>query len=95
MNSIRAQIRPFNRTATYPTSWAGPQSYNEIYDNLAHYASNVMKRFGLRPHEIPDCLQIGFTVLWETLVQQPDWTGSRTARQRWTTAESRRPSAST
>ncbi len=80
-SSIHAQIRPFNRTATYPTSWAGSQSYNEIYDNLAHYASNLMKRFGFRPHEIPDCLQIGFTVLWETLVQQRDFLHDKTRRQ--------------
>lgn len=47
--------------------------FEQISGDLAHYASNVMKCNGFRPHEIPECLQIGFMVLWETLVQQHDF----------------------
>jgi hypothetical protein len=82
---VRSQIVPFaavqQKPAEYATSWAGCQTYDQIYDNLAHYASNIMKRFGFRPHEIPDCLQIGFTVLWETLLQQPDFLTQKNRQQ--------------
>jgi len=65
----------------YPTSWAGDLTFQEIYDDLAHYASNVMKRNGFRPHEIPECLQNGFMVLWEMLVAQRDFLKEKTRRQ--------------
>ena len=75
------QIKPFPCVAVYPTSWAGEMSFEQIYDGLAHYASNVMKRNGFRPHEIPECLQIGFMVLWETLTEQHDFLLQKTRRQ--------------
>ncbi|MBE2271226.1 MAG: hypothetical protein IAE80_23530 [Anaerolinea sp.] len=80
-SEFRSQIRPYPRTPVYPTTWAGYQTFDQIYDNLAFYASNVMKNFGIRPHELPDCLQIGFMVLWETLTQQPDFLAQKTRRQ--------------
>lgn len=40
-----------------------------------------MKGNGFRPQEIPECLQNGFMVLWETLVQQPDFLAEKTRRQ--------------
>lgn len=60
---IRSQDCPSPRTAVYPTSWAGEMTFEQLYDDLAHYASNVMKRNGFQPHEIPECMQIGFMVL--------------------------------
>jgi hypothetical protein len=42
----------------YETSWAGLQTFAQIYENLAHYVSNVMKRNGFRPDEIPEFNQI-------------------------------------
>jgi hypothetical protein len=81
LSSLASQICPFPQVATYPTSWAGKLTFDQIYDDLAHYASNVMKRNGFRPHEIPECLQNGFMVLWETLVQQHDFLAEKTRRQ--------------
>lgn len=75
---IRAQIRPFPRTATYPTSWAGPQTFEQIYDNLVHYASNVMKGKGIHPHHLPDCIQHGFLALWLELVNDNDFLAQKT-----------------
>ncbi len=75
------KIKPYPHVAVYPTGWTGEITYEQIYDDLAHYASNVMKSYGMLPHEIPDCLQIGFTVLWETLVAQPDFLKEKTRRQ--------------
>lgn len=80
-SEFRSQIKPYPRTAVYPTSWAGEQTFEQIYDNLAHYVSNVMKNYGFRSHEIPDCLQIGFMVLWEMLSTQRDFLAQKTRRQ--------------
>jgi hypothetical protein len=81
LSSLASQIRPFPQVAVYPTSWASGLTFDQIYDDLAHYASNVMKRNGFRPHEIPECLQNGFMVLWEMLTQQPDFLNEKTRRQ--------------
>jgi hypothetical protein len=78
---VRSQIRPFPRVVRYATGWAVALTFQEIYDDLAHYASNVMKNFGILPYQLPDCLQIGFMVLWETLVQQPDFLAGKTRKQ--------------
>ena len=75
------KIKPYPRVAVYPTSWAGEMTFQQIYDDLAHYASNVMKNFGIMPYELPDCLQIGFMALWETLVQQRDFLAEKTRKQ--------------
>jgi len=85
LSSLASQIHPFPQVAAYPTSWAGELTFDQIYHDLAHYASNVMKRNGFRPREISECLQNGFMVLWETLVQQHDFLAEKTRRQ------SRRP----
>jgi hypothetical protein len=83
--SIRSKIVPFSavkqKPTQYETSWAGLQTFEQIYENLAHYVSNVMKRNGFRPHEIPECLQMGFMVLWETLTQQPDFLAQKTRQK--------------
>jgi hypothetical protein len=63
VSSLAMQIRPFPQVAIYPTSRAGELTFDQIYDDLAHYASNVMKRNGFRPYEIPKYLQNGFMVL--------------------------------
>lgn len=79
---IRSQIRPFPQVATYPTSWAGPQTFREIYDNLAHYASNVMKAKGIhRTNYLPDCLQHGFMALWLELVEDTNFLARKDRRQ--------------
>lgn len=76
--SVFNLLRPHT---VYPTGWAGDLTSQEIYDDLAHYASNVMKRNGFRPHEIPECLQNGFMELWETLVARHDFLKEKTRRQ--------------
>ena len=40
-----------------------------------------MKNFGVLPDELPDCGQIGFMVLWETLSAQRDFLAQTTRRQ--------------
>jgi len=81
ISDFRSKIKPFPTVAVYPTSWAGDQTFEQIHDDLAHYTSNVMKRYGFLPYEIPDCLQIGFMVLWETLSAQRDFLAQKTRRQ--------------
>ena len=80
---IRNQIKPFPRTATYPTSWSEqPQTFQQIYDNLAHYATNVMKGKGIhRTNYLPDCIQHGFMALWLELVEDKDFVAQRTRQQ--------------
>jgi len=81
ISDFRSKIKPFPTIAVYPTSWADAMTFDQIYDDLAHYASNVMKRYGFLPYEIPDCLQIGFMVLWEMLSAQHDFLAQKTRRQ--------------
>jgi len=81
-HKIRTQIRPFPKVATYPTSWAGPQTFRQIYDDLAHYASNVMKSYGIhRTSHLPDCLQNGFMALWVQLTQDNDFLARKSRQQ--------------
>lgn len=75
------QIKPFPRVAMYPTSWAQPMTFEQLHDDLTHYASNVMKSYGILPHQLPDCLQNGFMALWETLSAQRDFLAQKTRRQ--------------
>ena len=65
----------------YPTGWAGSLTFQQIYDDLAHYASNVMKNYSIFDDEIPDCLQYGFMALWETLLEQPDFLAGKSRKQ--------------
>jgi hypothetical protein len=78
---IRSQIRPYTQAQTYPTGWTGRQTSAQLYDDLIEYASNIMKRNGLEPHERPDCLQIGFTALLETLKVQHEFLADKTRQQ--------------
>lgn len=78
---IRSQITPYVQVQTYPTSWAGRQTGPQLYDDLVEYATNVMKRNGLQSHEWPECLQIGFTALLETLKSQHDFLADKTRQQ--------------
>jgi hypothetical protein len=75
------QIKPFPCVAIYPTSWAEPMTFEQIHDDLAHYASNVLKSYGVLPHQLPDCLQNGFMALWETLSAQHEFLAQKTRRQ--------------
>lgn len=65
----------------YPTSWAGAMSFEAIYADLASYATNVMKRNGIQPHQLEECLQIGMMALWEQLAAQPDFLTEKSRRQ--------------
>lgn len=79
----RFGIRPFPQTATYPTSWSDqPQTFQQIYDNLAHYATNVMKLKGIhRTDYLPDCIQHGFMALWLELVDDHTFLAQKTRQQ--------------
>jgi len=78
---IRSQIAPMHPTPTYLTEWAGRQTSEQIYENLAVYASNIMKLYGVLPHEIPDCIQAGFIALLEQLAREPYFLACMTRRQ--------------
>jgi hypothetical protein len=65
----------------YPTSSAGDIAFDQLYADLAPYAINVMKRNGIPPHHLEECLQIGMTALWEQLAAQPDFLAEKTRRQ--------------
>jgi hypothetical protein len=80
---IHSQIRPFPRVATYPTSWSEqPQTFEQIYDNLAHYVTNVMRGKGIhRTNYLPDCIQHGFMALWVELVENQDFLARKTRQQ--------------
>jgi hypothetical protein len=78
---IRSQITPFAHVQTYPTGWGGRQTSAQLYDDLVEYATNVMKRNGLQPDERPECLQIGFTALLETLKTQHVFLADKTRQQ--------------
>jgi DNA-directed RNA polymerase specialized sigma24 family protein len=56
-------------------------TFEQIHDDLAHYASNVLKSYGVLPHQLPDCLQNGFMALWETLSAERDFLAEKTRRQ--------------
>ena len=79
MSTFNVKLYP--RVVVYPTGWAGDLTFQQIYDDLAHYASNVMKNFGVFEDELPDCLQIGFMALWETLVEQREFLAEKTRKQ--------------
>lgn len=75
---IRSQIRPFPRVATYPTSWAGSLTFQQLCDDLAHYVTNVMKGKGIhRTIYLPDCIQHGFMALW------PELSKNKSLYQNW------------
>lgn len=78
---ICSQIRPYAQAQIYPTGWAGRQTSVQLYDDLIEYAANVMKRNGLQPNERPECLQIGFTALLETLKSKHEFLADKTRQQ--------------
>jgi hypothetical protein len=79
---IRSQINPFPRVATYLTSWAGSLTFQQIYDDLAHYVTNVMKGKGIhRTNYLPDCIQHGFMALWLELSANKDFLAQKTRQQ--------------
>lgn len=80
-NTIRRQIAPLHPKPTYLTEWAGRQTRAQIYENLAPYASNIMKLYGVLPHQIPDCIQNGFVALLEQLMVEPYFLACKTRRQ--------------
>jgi len=79
---IRSQIKPFPRVATYPTSWADALTFQQIYDDLAHYVTNIMKGKGIhRTNYLPDCIQHGFMALWLELSENKDFLAQKTRQQ--------------
>jgi hypothetical protein len=81
-SKIRSQIKPFPRVATYPTSWAGSLTFQQLYDDLAHYVTNVMKGKGIhRTNYLPDCIQHGFMALWLELSENKDFLVQKTRQQ--------------
>lgn len=79
---IRSQIKPFPRITTYPTSWAGALTFEQVYDDLAHYVTNVMKGKGIHhTNYLPDCIQHGFMALWLELSENKDFLAQKTRQQ--------------
>lgn len=82
-SKLRHKIIRFPRVATYPVGWTREeQTFAQIHENLAFYATNVMKGKGIgRTIYLPDCLQIGFMALWETLVADREFLAKKSRRQ--------------
>jgi hypothetical protein len=81
-SSICAKIRPFPHVATYATSWAGALTFQQLYDDMAHYVTNVMKGKGIhRTSYLPDCIQHGFMALWLELSENKDFLAQKTRQQ--------------
>jgi hypothetical protein len=79
--SASSMIRPFPTTAAYATSWSLPLTFEQLYDDLAHYATCVMTGYGILPHQLPDCIQIGMMALWEQLCIDRTFLQTKTRRQ--------------
>jgi hypothetical protein len=79
--SASSLIRPFPKTAVYPASWSQPLTFEQLYDDLAHYATCVMTSYGILPHQLPECLQIGMMALWEQLCLDHTFLKTKTRRQ--------------
>jgi hypothetical protein len=61
---IHSQIKPFSSVTTCPTSWAGWLTFQQPYDDLANYVTNMMKGKGTHlTNYLPDCIQYGFMAL--------------------------------
>lgn len=78
-NQIRSAVKPFPCKAVYALGWDGEMTFEQIYDNLVRYASNVMKSKGIhRMNYLLDCLQIGFMSLWEQLINDNQFLSDKT-----------------
>lgn len=69
----RFGIRPFPRTAAYPTSWGGEMTFAQIRDSLTPNINRLMRYYRYVEVDIPDMIAHGFMRLWEKLVEQPDF----------------------
>ena len=79
---IRAEIKPMPRVPSYPTSWNSDMTFQQIYDDLVHYVTNIMKSKGIhRTNHLPDCLQYGFMALWLELVEDNEFLKTKTRQQ--------------
>ena len=72
-NNNRFGIRPFPRIATYPTTWGGNMTFEQIRDSLTPNINRLMRYYRYVEVDIPDMLAHGFMRLWEQLVEQPDF----------------------
>jgi len=70
---IRAQIRPFPCIATYPTSWGGDLTFEQIRDSLTPNINRLMRYYRYVEVDIPDMIAHGFMRLWEQLVEQSNF----------------------
>jgi hypothetical protein len=72
-HKISAQIRPFPRIATYPTSWGGDMTFEQIRDSLTLNINRLMRYYRYVEVDIPDMMAHGFMSLWEKLAEQTDF----------------------
>jgi hypothetical protein len=70
---IRSQIRPFPHVATYPTSWGGDMTFEQICDSLTPNINRLMRYYRYVEVDIPYMMAHGFMWLWEHLVEVPDF----------------------
>ena len=69
----RFGICPFPRAATYPTSWGGDMTFEQIRDSLTPNINRLMRYYRYVEVDIPDMMAHGFMRLWEQLVEQADF----------------------
>jgi len=62
--SIKDQIRPFLRVATYPTGWAGQRTFEQIYDDLIPSFNRLLRYYRNHELDIPDLIAHAFMRLW-------------------------------
>jgi len=62
--SIKDQIRPFPRVATYATGWGGQRTFEQIYDDLTPNFNRLLRYYRNRELDIPDLIAHAFMRLW-------------------------------
>jgi hypothetical protein len=81
MTESRFGIRPFPRVATYPTSWNGEMTFEQISEDIRPRAARMLLRqYRVWPQDMPDCLQNGLMYIWQQLVEDHEFLAKMTVR---------------
>ena len=79
MTESRFGIRPFPRVATYPTSWNGEMTFEQISEDIRPRAAKMLLRqYHVWAQDLDDCLQNGLIPPTIQPCRQL-WTGLRAA----------------
>jgi hypothetical protein len=67
------QIRPYPRTATYPTGWAGCLTFEQLYDDLIPNLNRPLRYYRSADIDLPDLIAHAFMRLWLNLSADPNF----------------------